>query len=157
MRIMKKSSNALLLPIITSIIILAITGAWARSTFFPRASNEMLDLRKIESQLSLPEPTKRTERDEGLTTDFKRARHYHRDIQLDYDRNITLTDVIQRLDESGWIRADGYGYFYIHKEQGACAYINAVGPSTSIPEGLVDFIFIHAKQDDSCRNLSPQK
>jgi uncharacterized membrane protein len=133
--------------VITLVVILVATKSWKQP------SQEMLNLRKIEQQLSLPTPKSRIEEDIGKNTDWKGASHYTRYILLYYDNADSVESVVQKLPSSGWSQANenefegSKSYSFVNKNLQACISAK-IDPQSS--DSLPHNIFIKAVSDDGC-------
>lgn len=132
---------------LTIVTILIATKPWKQ------ASQEMLNLRQLEQQLSLPAPKSRSEQDVGENVDWKGARHYTRYILLYYDNATNVESVVQKLPGSGWSQVykseleGSTSYSFVNKNLRACISAKIDSKST---DSLPHNIFLKAASDDGC-------
>ena len=85
-------------------------------------SEEMLNLRDIESSLDLPDPVRRSEKGKGCYTDGKGAQQYDMYIFIIYDDKEKIDTVLDHIERNGWTLRKTVDYeeftsvihYYIH-------------------------------------------
>ena len=132
---------------IALVVILVALKPWKQP------SQEMLNLRHIEQQLSLPNPKDRIEDDSGENQDWKGAVHYTRYIRLYYDDATNVESIVQQLSSSGWEQVneseseDSKRYSFVDKSLRACIITKNAPNSTDLERHS---IYIGSATDDLC-------
>ncbi len=123
--------------VIALVVILVALKPWKQP------SQEMLNLRQIEQQLSLPASEQRTENDIGRNADWKGSRTYTRHIRLHYDNATNVESVVQELSSSGWSQVnesesdDPTIYNFINKKQRACIFARIASESVGSSQQII--------------------
>lgn len=139
------------------IVFIVIAATWAIlsgwQSFFP--SQQMKELRHLESSLVLPQPKYRNEEDRGLYRDGKGATHYDRHIALSYEDATILDTLRDKLLSDSWQEKEieplsGYKYFSFKKGEGE--YMKCVNGYTKPidSDGITLYVSLQASGEYSC-------
>jgi hypothetical protein len=144
-----------LIVLLTVIIVLG--ASWTAhsewQTFFP--SQQMKELRQLETSLGLPEPNYRNEEDRGLYKDGEGASHYDRHITLSYEDATVLDTLRVKLLGNAWQEDEAktlsdYKYFSFKKGSGdESKCVNGyTKPADS--DGITLYVSLQASGEYSC-------
>jgi hypothetical protein len=125
MRLVLNKKSVIGLLLLLTIVAISAVILWRRP------SAEMIELRKLEQQLTPPKPFSRSENDKGQNTDWKGAEHYDRSIQLEYRTLEDIESVQKKLTNLGWELEetnksdfeDNTNYWYSYNNGNICVFI----------------------------------
>lgn len=153
---MKK--QRIIIVIVAGLLILGAILAYVfRDQLGP--SQQMKELKQLETSLNLPKPQERRIDDRGYNTDAKGAKHYSREIVLSYADVKVLDTLRSKLLQNSWreeqvgpIETLSYQYF---------RFVRGSGDDTQCVSGFVDpttddgtplYIALEASGNYGCNN-----